>query len=64
MKKSFILSMAAVASLFATSCKDFLEPTQIDLIYNEAFWETQADAEVGVTGIYSLVIALLLLFVF
>ena len=46
--------MAAVAALFATSCKDFLEPTQIDLIYNEAFWETQADAEVGVTGIYSL----------
>lgn len=54
MKKYIAILMTAVAAFFATSCKDFLEPTQIDLIYNEAFWETQADAEVGVTGVYSL----------
>ena len=54
MKKYIILLVAAVAALSVTSCKNFLEPTQIDLIYNEAFWESQADAEVGVTGIYSL----------
>ena len=46
--------MAAVMAVSVSSCKKFLEPTQIDLIYNEAFWESQADAEVGVTGIYSL----------
>ena len=54
MKKYLIILAAAVVTGFATSCKDFLEPTQIDLIYNEAFWESQADAEVGVTGVYSL----------
>lgn len=52
--KKYILILIAVMSLGASSCKDFLQPTQIDLIYNEAFWETQADAEVGVNGIYSL----------
>jgi len=54
MKKLFVILAAAAAIFSAVSCKDFLEPTQIDLIYNEAFWESQADAEVGVTGIYSL----------
>ncbi len=54
MKKYIIILMAAVMAVSVSSCKKFLEPTQIDLIYNEAFWESQADAEVGVTGIYSL----------
>lgn len=54
MKKYLTILAISLAALCATSCKDFLDPTQIDLIYNEAFWETQADAEVGVTGIYSL----------
>jgi len=54
MKKIITILLTAVVALSTTSCADFLEPTQIDLIYNEAFWETQADAEVGVTGIYSL----------
>ena len=51
MKKISIIILTAVVALGTTSCTNFLEPTQIDLIYNEAFWETQADAEVGVTGI-------------
>lgn len=46
------VSLAAFAA--ATGCAGFLEPTQIDLIYNEVFWETQTDAEVGVSGVYSL----------
>ena len=54
MKKYIIALVATVAALSASSCEDFLQPTQIDLIYNEAFWESQADAEVGVTGLYSL----------
>ena len=53
MKKIFAIILIG-AALTLSGCKDFLEPTQIDLIYNEVFWETQADAEVGVSGVYAL----------
>lgn len=53
MKKIFAIILIG-AALTLGGCKDFLEPTQIDLIYNEVFWETQADAEVGVSGVYAL----------
>lgn len=46
--------MAAVSALTLTSCEKLLNPRQIDLIYNEAFWESQTDAEVGVSGVYAL----------
>ena len=35
-------------------CNDFLEPQQVNTVYNEVFWETQSDAQAGVLGIYAL----------
>jgi len=35
-------------------CSDFLEPEQVNVVYNEVFWKTQSDAEVGLLGIYGL----------
>lgn len=41
--------------MFATcGCSKFLNPEQVDLIYNEVFWKTQTDAEVGLSGTYAL----------
>ena len=37
-----------------TSCDKFLNPEQIDLVYNDVFWSTQTDAEVGLNGLYAL----------
>lgn len=55
MKNRIYSIIAAAASLMvaAPAC-DFLEPRQIDLIYNEVFWESQTDAEVGLSGVYAL----------
>ncbi len=50
--KKFILVIASVFTL--SGCQDFLNPTQVNLIYNDVFWKTQADAEVGLAGVYSL----------
>lgn len=50
--KKIILVIASVFTL--TGCQDFLNPTQVNLIYNDVFWKTQADAEVGLGGVYSL----------
>ena len=50
--KKFILVIASVLAL--TGCEDFLNPKQVNLIYNDVFWNTQADAEVGLAGVYSL----------
>ena len=38
----------------STGCNDFLNPQQIDLIYNDVFWTTQTDAQVGLNGVYAL----------
>ena len=38
----------------STSCDKFLNPEQIDLVYNDVFWSTQTDAEVGLNGLYAL----------
>jgi len=35
-------------------CSDFLEPKQVDVVYNEVFWKSQNDAETGLLGIYAL----------
>lgn len=48
------LAIAATAVVGTVSCEDLLNPRQIDLIYNEVFWETQTDAEVGISGVYAL----------
>lgn len=37
-----------------TSCDKFLNPEQIDIVYNDVFWSTQTDAEVGLNGLYAL----------
>ncbi len=53
--RKILLTMAAAAAAFAaTSCDSLLNPRQIDLIYNEVFWESQTDAEVGLAGVYAL----------
>ncbi|MDY3979212.1 MAG: RagB/SusD family nutrient uptake outer membrane protein [Tidjanibacter sp.] len=51
MKKTIIILLAALSLV---GCKDFLEPQQVDIIYNESFWKTQVDAEVGLSGVYAL----------
>jgi len=54
MKKIFITILTAAIAFVATSCDALLNPRQIDLIYNEVFWESQTDAEVGLSGVYAL----------
>ncbi len=55
MKKFIIILLAGLTFLGGTtSCEKFLNPEQVDLIYNEAFWKTQTDAEVGLAGTYAL----------
>lgn len=54
MKKSITAILIAIVTFMATSCQDLLNPRQIDLIYNEVFWESQTDAEVGLSGVYAL----------
>lgn len=46
--------MIIAAALVVSSCDSLLNPRQIDLIYNEVFWESQTDAQVGVSGVYAL----------
>ncbi|MDE7128226.1 MAG: RagB/SusD family nutrient uptake outer membrane protein, partial [Bacteroidales bacterium] len=54
--KSYISLLFAGLGLWigASSCSRFLNPEQIDIIYNEVFWKTQVDAEVGLSGAYAL----------
>ena len=52
--KKYISLLLIACGILAPGCKKILEPTQIDLIYNEVFWETPTDAEVGVAGVYAL----------
>ena len=54
MKKIVTIICIALTCLTIAGCKDFLEPQQVDLIYNEVFWKTQTDAEVGLSGVYAL----------
>lgn len=35
-------------------CTDFLEPEQVNLVYNEVFWKNQNDAERALSGTYAL----------
>lgn len=35
-------------------CTDFLEPDQVNLVYNEVFWKNQNDAERALNGVYAL----------
>lgn len=51
--KKFILAFIISTSLLSCG-KDFLNPEQIDLVYNEIFWSNEKDAEKAVLGVYSL----------
>jgi hypothetical protein len=58
MKKIFIILLLF---LLLDGCnKDLLSPKQIDLVYNETFWKSQADAETGLLGVYALYRALMI----
>lgn len=39
---------------FLSGCTDFLEPDQVNLVYNEVFWKSQNDAERALNGVYAL----------
>ena len=52
MKKYIAILILTLAC--ACGCSKFLDPEQVDLIYNEVFWKTQTDAEVGLSGTYAL----------
>lgn len=54
MKNRLYMIAAAAVVMFSAPACSFLEPRQIDLIYNEVFWESQTDAEVGLSGVYAL----------
>src|SRR5690554_3835430 len=50
--KKILISIVLFLILF--SCEDFLNVEQINLVYNEIYWENERDAEKGVLGIYAL----------
>lgn len=52
MKKRIIILLAVI--LLCSCSKDFLNPEQVDLVYNEIFWSSEKDAEKAVLGVYSL----------
>ncbi|WP_029905051.1 RagB/SusD family nutrient uptake outer membrane protein [Prevotella sp. 10(H)] len=57
MKKILIILLCLP---FLHGCDDFLEPEQINLVYNEVFWKKQSDAEIGLLGTYALYRALMI----
>lgn len=59
MKKIYIIAIA-LCSLIIVSCDDFLNVKQVDILYNEVFWENEQDAQQGVLGVYSLYRGLML----
>ncbi|GAB1416818.1 SusD family outer membrane lipoprotein NanU [Paludibacter sp.] len=55
MKNILTLIIAAVfSSILFMGCEDFLNVKQIDILYNEVFWENEQDVQQGVLGVYSL----------
>ncbi|MDR1633159.1 MAG: RagB/SusD family nutrient uptake outer membrane protein [Dysgonamonadaceae bacterium] len=50
--KKILIILLILPVLFG--CSDFLEPQQVNVVYNEVFWKTQNDAEIGLLGIYGL----------
>ncbi len=52
MKAKIIIVLGVTALLF-TSCEDFLDKNPRDAISSETFWNTEADAEMGLAGVYS-----------
>ncbi len=52
MKRIFITSILLI--MLFLGCDDLLDVKQINLVYNEIYWQNQGDAEKGVLGIYAL----------
>src|SRR6218665_366858 len=50
--KNIILSMLTLLAI--SSCKDFLNPKQVNLVYNDVFWQNEKDAVTAVLGVYAL----------
>ena len=54
MKKILSIILVVLTLGLSTGCDKFLNPQQIDLIYNDVFWTTETDAQVGLNGVYAL----------
>lgn len=52
MKKIFIAAIAFIVMF--CGCDDLLDVKQVNLVYNEVYWQNEGDAENGVLGIYAL----------
>lgn len=46
-------SIIGVLALLSASCDDFLEKDPLDQISSSTFWNTQADADMALAGVYS-----------
>lgn len=52
-QKHYYIFSLALALLFTTSCKDYLDVKPDDGIYNESFWKNRNDLQNAVSGCYS-----------
>jgi hypothetical protein len=52
MKKNFILNISVVLCLFSACKKDFLDRNPQDAYSNESLWNSAADANAALTGVY------------
>ena len=51
--KKFLYSIVAVTLLFFTSCSDFLDRAPQDALSPSTFWQSESDAYLALTGVYS-----------
>ena len=51
--KTKIIIVLGVAAMLFTSCEGYLDKNPLDAISSETFWNTEADAEMGLAGVYS-----------
>ncbi|MEN8118313.1 MAG: RagB/SusD family nutrient uptake outer membrane protein [Bacteroidota bacterium] len=49
---SKIILAGLVLLMFASSCEDFLEKNPLDKISSQTFWKNEADAKMGLAGVY------------
>lgn len=53
MKKIFIIGSSVLLVLFSSCKKDFLDKNPTDQLASETFWKTEADVQMGLTGVYN-----------
>lgn len=53
MKILHTIKLTVILILFLSSCNKYLDKNPKDAIYNEAFWKTDADAQIALTGCYN-----------